>query len=1391
MRRDLKTTLRERLRPIAASFFALGMLVAMAAPAMAPASPLHAATAFSPITGSGIGATFHLPRGVAVDEASGNIFVSSGQQDNAIYVMNSEGGTPVGVAAPYKITGVNFGIFFPTLAVDNSALSPSKGTLYATDVGNDVVRKFILNVGAEQYEAAGTLDPGHAPEGLAIDKDGNVFVACPFGGASNEGTITKFSPSGALLWQVETAAGSHPRTVAVDGAGDVFIANHFQAFVYSSDGLGGVELGSLTELPTPNEVSGLTVDPATNILYLTAAGEVVEFDADSLIEKGTFTFPGIEQGVSQLAINHVDGLIYVVFQYEAISQGVVALGLNGPMLADTGVTSPSGVRATGATLNGVVNPQGVAVSECKFEELFPWSSSLPCEGSLPTDGANHPVSAQISGLDPATTHFYRMVTVNANGTVKTAIHQFTTEPLAKTTAASALTPSTATLNGVVHSEGSPLSECKFEYGLTTEYEATLPCSPAAGSIPADFEPHSVSADLSGLLVGTTYHFRLVASGGLGTENGKDLTFTTLGPSVNGKSFSVLGDTSVTLEALINPRGLPSAYHFEYGSQGPCESNPCASVPIPDAEFGGGNADVKVSQAVKGLTPDTTYHYRVVVSNSDGVGHSTEGTFTTYEATSGFPPCPDESFRAGKPSAKLPDCRVYEQASPIDKNGNHATPGTIYKSQASPSGDAITSQTYGGLPGGEGAQAYPIYASQRGPAGWSTQGLLPSPSFGDAMLIMGWTPDLAYSFTQVGLAGSDDVGGVDRAIVMRSSAAHAGTRITPYLDKAEYAFAGASADDSKLFFEAKGPGLNLTGNAATSKDNLYVYEPASEELSLVGVLPGGATPSQGSFAGPFDWWSATSASSLAGGGALGPNEKGFPGQFGYYTQEMHAISADGSRAFFTAGATGQVYVREGIGGEEPETARVSTSQRATPDPHGAKPAIFTGATPDGSKAFFTSCQKLTDDSTAHSTAANACDTPSQGQDLYAYDTESRQLEDLTVDAADPQGAEVIGVLGASDDGSYVYFVANGDLDGVGGQAEAGDCRRIEDENVPGVFRGEFAYTGSCSLYAWHAGVATFVATLKLSGAGSALSDASNWMPRGEFDTRNTARVSSDGQTVVFRSQSRLTGYDNLSTNDACSQNSDPRCAELYHYRLGDSAPTCVTCNPTGAPPTGAPSLDTFESAIFIPAHPIGKRFVSASGDQVFFETTDKLVAADVNGDHGCPLVNSGRQLRSCQDVYEWEAPEAGSCSETSPAFSTQDGGCLYLLSSGTSSSPSFLGDASVSGDDVFIFTADQLVPSDKDRLSDVYDVKVGGGLASQNEPPPPPPCEGQGCRSGAGSTPPVSQSAGSAGFSGPGNSPAKHCPKGKTRKGAKCVKSSKKHHKRHAKRRAGAKQGGHK
>ena len=92
---------------------------------------------------------------------------------------------------------------------------------------------------------------------------------------------------------------------------------------------------------------------------------------------------------------------------------------------------------------------------------------------------------------------------------------------------------------------------------------------------------------------------------------------------------------------------------------------------------------------------------------------------------------------------------------------------------------------------------------------------------------------------------------------------------------------------------------------------------------------------------------------------------------------------------------------------------------------------------------------------------------------------------------------------------------------------------------------------------------------------------------------------------------------------------------------------------------------------------------ADGSRVFFESARSAGPTDTNGAEGCHTVGSPLQFYpACQDVYEWEARGTGLASSEA-----QNGGCLYLLSTGKSDEPLFFGDADESAYDAFIFTSE--------------------------------------------------------------------------------------------------------
>ncbi len=360
----------------------------------------------------------------------------------------------------------------------------------------------------------------------------------------------------------------------------------------------------------------------------------------------------------------------------------------------------------------------------------------------------------------------------------------------------------------------------------------------------------------------------------------------------------------------------------------------------------------------------------------------------------------------------------------------------------------------------------------------------------------------------------------------------------------------------------------------------------------------------------------------------------------------------------------------------------------------------------------------------------------------YDLEEESTADLTGGQGGFQG-----ILGASEDLSRVYFV---DTEALTPPSEV-------NENPVSP---EHAEAGEFNLYLSEEGDTTFIGTLL--GQDNSNEMVGTWRAA---PGNRLAQATADGRFVAFESRASLTGYDNTvhgGGNCRGSNGSAPGCFEVFEYDAESAKLTCPSCNPSGERPLGPSNLSQIYSSREFFAQP--DNLPPAGEGRLFFESQDTLTPRDTNG--------------HIQDIYQWEPDGVGDCKRPR--------GCLELISSGSSPKDSHFINASANGDDVFFDTRDRLVGADKDDLLDLYDARVGGGIAEIVIPP----CLGEAC-SGPLSEAPLLPSPGSASFVGPPD--PKRCKKGFVKKHGKCVRKKKrqKQKKQHNKRAAGHGKGGSK
>ncbi len=191
-------------------------------------------------------------------------------------------------------------------------------------------------------------------------------------------------------------------------------------------------------------------------------------------------------------------------------------------------------------------------------------------------------------------------------------------PVATTQPASAITASTATLNGAV-TPGSAAVDYWFEFGTTTNYGSFT----ATNSLAAGTNAIAVNAALSGLPAATPHHFRLVASSSAGTSAGADQSFTTATPPVaTTQPATAVTASAATLNGDVVPGSAATDYHFEFGT-----TTNYASFTATNTLAAGTNA-TGVSAAMSGLATGTQYHFRLVASSSAGTSAGSDASFTT-------------------------------------------------------------------------------------------------------------------------------------------------------------------------------------------------------------------------------------------------------------------------------------------------------------------------------------------------------------------------------------------------------------------------------------------------------------------------------------------------------------------------------------------------------------------------------------------------------------------------------------------------------------------------------------------------------------------------------------------------------------------------------------------
>jgi hypothetical protein len=578
-------------------------------------------------------------------------------------------------------------------------------------------------------------------------------------------------------------------------------------------------------------------------------------------------------------------------------------------------------------------------------------------------------------------------------------------------------------------------------------------------------------------------------------------------------------------------------------------------------------------------------------------------------------------------ATLPDARAYEHVSPREKNGYSA--GALsgaanggsgaaepLLSRAAESGEAFFYQATGPFGEAVGGQNPAQLLAHRDAEGWSTATAGPTPLTGPTASGLGEPTMISEDlgrllFVDPAKYTADDVAFSRPEFEHKSANVFlygVGPGATSWLGRPQILepipmpgevkelpkIIGGSPDLGVAYFSYYGTLLPEDSTRAAviaqrsepqtpeplSAHAWGLYEYRDGAVKLASILPDGTPAAEGALAAASGGEGASDYTQTAGTAA-------------------HVVSHDASRVFFVSpdprgsgGEQTQLYMRETPASGVSHSILISRStltglpaqggvlSAAAPAPSSTGNVSYVYATPDGSRAFFQTTDRLTSDAPEEVTFPKA----------YEYDLATGAL-------------------------TYLPGLSNS----VASQAVSFNTSTILASSADGttllVLKGGKQYGPEAQLAVYSRGQAQTIAPLPVKPPAQLTLEVA------------PVRALPDGSRFVFQTNAPIPGFNNGEGANT----------EVYTYTspsptLPDGELACLSCPPGGATPSGNSLLSNLvaegESGRGENEASVTEgRGVSDDLERVFFSTPDALVAGDINAE---------------RDVYEWEAAGVGSC-----------------------------------------------------------------------------------------------------------------------------------------------------
>jgi Tol biopolymer transport system component len=669
------------------------------------------------------------------------------------------------------------------------------------------------------------------------------------------------------------------------------------------------------------------------------------------------------------------------------------------------------VSYTSALAKGKVDPQGKEtychfeyVTDAQFQENltnglagFEFAGGPDCNGNPHEGTGAQNVQANLTGLTPSTVYHLRLVASNEDGQSEAvASNTFETKAVAKPTVT--IDPVTTFTGTTAHFSGSidpnaPDSDPAFK--VNWRFECNPGCPGAEGpALGTGNTSQPVQADATGLEPNTTYTVKLVAESPGGSDSAGPVNFKTLATSPDAltiPAFVLEGGTSTLVGGRVNPHNSISTWWIEYGTE---KNNYDKSKPATkDAATGSGDEFKFLTQELADLALDTTYHFRVSAKNAQGEVHGEDLTFTTPPPVGPPASCSNAAFRTG-PSAVLPDCRAYENVTPLNLLGAK----DISATRVAENGEAVLFKIFASLPGFEASGSSDTYLAKRTAGDWNSTLASPPGSmtpFRQANLVFA-TPNLDGRMVWETLNAVNPEDPDPASIVTQFNDLYRsepdgsftwlnrGSDMAPATDGDDVIYLGASADGLKVYFA---DGRQYESDAP----NGGIYIRSGQTTSVVKDENGATLPAPRRNLPAFDLTDDGSALAFV------YNAAGVPHLYLYEQNLGHAVLV-------------------------------------------ANSATLISLTADGSKIIFTTGEDL-----VPGDVDQGSDPYSAPRDIYEYEVDTGDFRRLSGTVAGPgpgNGKASANPVLASRDGSTVYFTSTERLDGAKGVSGETNLYRAE-------------------------------------------------------------------------------------------------------------------------------------------------------------------------------------------------------------------------------------------------------------------------------------------------------------------------------------------------------------